>query len=95
MARKPRVEDAMSALKVGNRTEAIKLLREATGIGPAEAKAALDAHEKEFPTDFTPLASLWPLRGRPGAKVPAGLRIGAWVAIIALAALAIYFLANV
>jgi len=35
----------LEALKRGNKIEAIKLLRQATGVGLAEAKGAIDSHE--------------------------------------------------
>lgn len=41
-----RMEAIVAALKSGNKIMAIKLFREATGVGLAEAKAAVEAMER-------------------------------------------------
>jgi ribosomal protein L7/L12 len=41
----PLPDDVLAALQAGNKIEAIRRLREATGLGLKESKDAIDAHE--------------------------------------------------
>ena len=55
--------EAVDALRAGNKIEAIKRVREATGVGLAEAKALVEAYEKGG-------AAHVPFRPHPHAQVP-------------------------
>lgn len=75
--------DVRSAVQAGRKIDAIRLLREATGLGLKEAKDAVEAFEAgEAPPALS-----------PGA-VKRGLDKGSWaIAIVGLLALvALYFL---
>jgi len=49
MQGEPLPDDVLDALRQGRKIEAIKRLREATGLGLAEAKARVEAHEDAGP----------------------------------------------
>jgi ribosomal protein L7/L12 len=70
------------AMRKGNKVEAIRLLRESTGLGLKEAKSAVE--------EFSEQSALLPQERAPG-EVPKS-RIGPWVvAVVALVALLAYF----
>ena len=76
----PSVVDALSR---GNKIEAIKLLREHTGLGLKEAKDAVDAYQQGSSTSTEGLS--------PGQVSRSGSAIG-WLAVIAACIAAYYFL---
>lgn len=59
--------DVVEAWKSGNKIEAIKRLREATNLGLAEAKAAIDALDH---AEASPLAAAMSARLAGGASLP-------------------------
>jgi hypothetical protein len=73
-------DNIVAALKRGNKIEAIKLLREQTGIGLKEAKDAIEASGIE--PDNAP---------SPG-EVRGGAGMVRWLVVLAVVALACYFL---
>jgi hypothetical protein len=75
--------DVMEALQQGNKIEAIKRLREQTGLGLKEAKDVVDAAQPAVRTTLQ--------GGAPGEVVRPGRVIG-WLLAIALAGLAVYYL---
>lgn len=87
---------AVDALRAGNKIEAIKHVREATGVGLAEAKALVEAYEKGG-------AAHVPFRPHPHAHVPrpaaTGLSPGevppssAWKMVAVVLAIAVVALA--
>jgi hypothetical protein len=64
--------DVVEAWRSGNKIEAIKRLREATGLGLAEAKAAIDALDRE--TDTPPQATMARTRIASGPPLPEMLK---------------------
>jgi ribosomal protein L7/L12 len=88
--------EAIDALGGGNKIEAIKIIREATGIGLAEAKSMVDEIERANPS-APPFAagaraSPTPLRASPGlapGEVPRTGGAGKWLALLAVAAVAV------
>ncbi len=80
------IPKALEALKAGNKIEAIKIVRAATGVGLAEAKAIVDrttmhaAHQAASPHSRTGLS--------PG-QVPDSPSPGKWFAAFAIAAIVI------
>ena len=75
--------DVQAALRAGHRIDAIRLMREATGMGLKEAKDAVEAFESgQAPAALSP------------GQVSRGLDKGSWaIAIVAVLALvAVYFL---
>jgi ribosomal protein L7/L12 len=88
--------EAIEALKGGNKIEAIKIIREATGVGLAEAKSIVDEIERANPSGLPAAAgahvSPTPLRPRPGlapGEVAGTGGPGKWLALLAVAAVAI------
>jgi ribosomal protein L7/L12 len=77
--------EAAEALKSGNKIEAIKLVRAATGLGLAEAKAIVEVFEggaaAKNPASRQGLA--------PGEVASSGGGTGKWIALIVVAAIAI------
>ena len=67
-----------AALARGDKIEAIKLLRQATGLGLAEAKHALDAHAQGLQPQFQPAPGVMP------AAVTEALRRGQKIEAIRL-----------
>ena len=84
-------EEVQDALASGNKIEAIKRLREATGLGLKEAKDLVEAHEAGVPvpmqTASTPTAAPMPtvVSGR------SGVGIGPILALLVAAALAAWW----
>jgi CHASE3 domain sensor protein len=76
-------QDAVAALHRGNKIEAIKLVREAQGIGLKEAK---DLVEQFLRTDQAVQASFAQMRAQSG-----GSSLRWWVIVIGIAALVLYF----
>jgi hypothetical protein len=76
-------QDAVAALHRGNKIEAIKLVREAQGIGLKEAK---DLVEQFLRTDPAVQASFAQMRAQSG-----GSSLRWWVIVIGIAALVLYF----
>ena len=74
--------NVIEALRRGHKIEAIKLVREQTGMGLKEAKDAVDAYERTHPK--APASS-------PG-EVPRSGNGMWWVAALLLAAAAAYYL---
>ena len=88
--------EALDALRGGNKIEAIRIVRESTGIGLAEAKSIVEEIENSLPSPspatVATRASQAPLRARPGlapGEVPKAGRAGMWLALIAVAAVAL------
>jgi hypothetical protein len=83
---------ALAALKAGNKIEAIKQLRLATGLGLKEAKDWIEAHERGVPAaSFSASHAGHHVQGglSPG-EVSRGGSAGKWlVLLIAVAAVAI------
>ncbi len=74
----------LAALQRGNKVEAIKLLRELSGLGLKEAKDLVDAAPQQFQPD---------LAARAPGEVQESRSLGAWLfAIAAIALVAYYFL---
>lgn len=71
------------ALHRGNKIEAIRLLREHTGLGLKEAKDAIDASQQEPSAGMGKLA--------PG-EVPRSNSVIWWIVVLAVACIAAYFL---
>ncbi len=86
---------AIEALKRGNTIEAIKIVRESTGVGLAEAKAIVDEIQRNLPAAGSSLASppaTAPMRAGPGlapGEVRSGAGVGKWLALAAIAAIAV------
>lgn len=81
----PMPQDAIDALREGSKIEAIRLVREHTGLGLKAAKEMVDTYERQMPGAA---------RGRlsPGEM---GRGVGVWpwlIGAVALAALAYFFL---
>jgi ribosomal protein L7/L12 len=76
--------DVMEALQAGNKIEAIRRMRESTGMGLKEAKEAVDALEGNF--GFQHRAGL-----APGEVPPTSNRF-VWVVLAVAAALIFWFL---
>jgi hypothetical protein len=74
--------NVIEALRRGHKIEAIKLVREQTGMGLKEAKDAVDAYERTHPK--TPAAS-------PGEVTSSGNGVW-WVAALLVAVAAAYYL---
>jgi len=47
--------EVIQAIKQGRKIEAIKLLREHTGLGLKESKEWIDAHERQHPGSIAPM----------------------------------------
>ena len=77
--------DVVQALKAGHKIEAIKLLREQTGLGLKEAKDAVEAFEQD-PFSKTGQRA-------PGTEVGSGGAFG-WIVAAVAAALVVYFLSK-
>jgi len=73
----------LAALHQGNKIEAIRLLRQATGLGLKEAKDAIDSFQSGDRTE--------PGKLSPGEVPKSGIGIWLVVALAALALLAYYF----
>ena len=80
---------AIDALKQGNTIEAIKIVRESTGVGLAEAKAIVEEIQRQIPEDGPFAKRTAGPRLAPG-EVPRGAGPGMWIALIALAVIAIF-----
>ena len=93
-------QEAVKALRSGNKVEAIKLVREATGLGLAEAKTMVEAIEKGLPgvaakavrrslaAAVRPAPASPPLRAGPGlapGEVPHVGGQGKWLVLFAVA----------
>lgn len=79
----PLPPDVLAALRAGHKIDAIRLMREATGLGLKEAKDAVEAFESgQAPHALSP------------GQVSRGLGAGSWaIAAVGIAALvAMYFL---
>jgi len=73
-----------AALSSGNKIEAIKLLREQTGLGLKEAKDAVEAmSDSEFATAEK--------QYHPTIEKPSGVNLLGWLAILATLAGALYY----
>ena len=91
--------EVLAALKSGNKIEAIKLLRTATGIGLVEAKGAIESHEGAAATAQSvpagsAAASARRAQGLSPGQVPhsaGGLQAVLAIVVIAVAA-GLYFL---
>lgn len=73
----------ISAIQGGRKVEAIKLLREATGIGLANAKVLVDKAWRDYGPEKPP-----PLEFRDPSMLPTYLKIGA----LAVLLIALYFI---
>ena len=96
-------QEALRALKGGNKIEAIRLVREAMGTGLAEAKTVVEALERGMPSvkatarrraTFAAIrpAESPPLRAAPGlapGEVPHVGGQGKWLVLFAVAAVLI------
>jgi len=86
-------KEAVEELKRGNTINAIKLIREATGVGLAEAKTLVDLIQKELPdvgNRSLPAATPASIRAGPHlapGEVARGGSTGKWLALFAVAAL--------
>jgi len=73
-----------AAIFAGNKIEAIKLYREATGVGLAEAKEAVEALEtslrQKSPEKFTASRK----KGCAGVVAVLGLALGAAIVVVAM-----------
>jgi ribosomal protein L7/L12 len=69
--------DVLDALRRGQHLEAIKLLREATGIGLKEAKEAVDAHLRGEPARASRAAAVGRLPPSVASKLQRGDKIEA------------------
>ncbi|MDR3065045.1 MAG: ribosomal protein L7/L12 [Comamonas sp.] len=94
------VEDAMAR---GNKIEAIKLLRDATGLGLAQAKDHIDAAMDGIALDWQilqrqSLRASAPNHFQPGApspgEVPRGQGRYLWLLVLALAAVGLWYYFN-
>jgi ribosomal protein L7/L12 len=81
----PLPETAIAALHRGNKIEAIKLVREASGLGLKEAKDAVEAYVKTQPVLSSKMAS---------AQAEGGRTLLMWLGGIVLAGILVYVLAN-
>ncbi|WP_411565048.1 ribosomal protein L7/L12 [Rubrivivax sp. A210] len=80
----PLPHDVLSELQRANKIEAIKRLRQATGLGLKEAKDAVDAHQRAAAPAAAPGApGVHGTRLAPG-EVPRQ-RLGSWLWTLALA----------
>ena len=70
----------LHAIQAGNKIEAIKLVREQTGLGLKEAKDAVDAYRRQSP----------PMQGGAPGEVPKSARAIWWVVAGVAAAVAYY-----
>ena len=81
----PGMTDVQRALQAGHKIEAIRLLRQVTGVGLKEAKDQVDAMERVMPRSAADLASGL----APGEVRRSG---GAWwIALVVAAAVVAYF----
>jgi len=78
-------ETAIAALHRGNKIEAIKLVREANGLGLKEAKDAVEAYVKTQPVLSSKMAS---------AQAEGGRRLLIWLGGIVLAGILVYVVAS-
>ena len=76
---------AIEALKKGNTIEAIKIVRESTGVGLAEAKAIVDEIQRQMPADAPSLAAAGGGRRLSPGEVPKGAGAARWIALVAVA----------
>ncbi len=89
----PLPPDVVDALRRGNKIEAIKRLRTATGLGLAEAKDRIDSYELAHPRTSGGVTISAPIAGHAPGLSPGqvtntgqGLRVVIGVALAALAA---------
>ena len=75
--------EAIDAFKRGSPIEAIKIIREATGVGLAEAKSIVEEIAKQIP------ASPYARPGLAPGEVPRGTGAGKWLALVAVGLLAV------
>lgn len=83
-------KEALDALRRGSTIEAIKIIRERTGVGLAEAKNIVEMIQKELPDveDEQPtVASVRAGQHLAPGEVARGGSAGKWMALIAVAAL--------
>lgn len=80
---KPLPDDVLDALRRGNKIEAIKLLRQKTGLGLKEAKDAVEASGEAPAARTTALA--------PGEVPRSGGRLWLLIAVVA-AGIVIYYM---
>ena len=78
----PLPPDVLNALERGNKIEAIKLLRQKTGLGLKESKDLIDAAAPQVVKTKRTLA--------PGEEPASGGRLWWWVALVA-AGVAVYY----
>lgn len=74
---------ALEALRQGNKIEAIKVLRVASGLGLKEAKDAIEAHMRQNPVSG--------MRQPVVVRTDQGNRSLWWLLALALIALLVYF----
>jgi ribosomal protein L7/L12 len=89
---------ALAALAKGNKLEAVRLTREATGLGLAEAKQLVENHQNPAAGDFGHLSSSIPTNpmAEPGRVAQGGFKWLPIVLVILVAALAwLYFVKGV
>lgn len=85
----PLPPDAIDALRRGHKIEAVRLMRQHSGLGLKESKDAVDAYERLNPPDHAYL------HAKPGDPSPGEVRGGAsglWWIVAALVALLGYYL---
>lgn len=88
-------QEAIEALKRGNPIEAIKIIRQATGVGLAEAKSIVEQVQKAIPASgrsagMQPAAHAPPRApGLAPGEVPRGSGPGRWLALIAVGLIAV------
>jgi len=87
---------ALDALRAGNKIEAIKIIREATGVGLAEAKSIVEEIEKALPSvppsAAGARASSAPLRSDTGlapGEVARSGGAGKWLVLLVVVAVAL------
>jgi len=80
---------ATEALRHGNKLEAIRLVREATGLGLKEAKDAVEAHQQ---TMVPTVEGLMPRDGLSPGEVPrSGGRLWLWLILLAIGAGVVWY----
>jgi ribosomal protein L7/L12 len=88
-------KEAFAALRRGNTIEAIEIVRARTGVGLTEAKGMVEEIRKalpDLPNVSAPRVSAGSVRYGPGlapGQVPEGGGSGKWLALIAIAVLAV------
>ena len=83
-------DEVVAAIRAGRKVEAIRLLRLASGMGLAEAKAMVEQIERQMPGRHAPAKASRPEPHLSPGEVPRR-GAGKWLAVLAIAVAAVAY----